>query len=73
MAAPPQMPPPLRACPFCGVATEVPHESQAGCVTALQTEVGRLREILTNLRPAGARHIPRDEEDRPMAIRLTLD
>ena len=41
---------PLRACPFCGVATEVPHETQEGCIEALHEEIGRMRAILENVR-----------------------
>jgi hypothetical protein len=40
-----------RACPFCGLATDVPHESQEGCIEALQVEIARVREILQHLRP----------------------
>ena len=33
-------------CPFCGVATDVPHETQAGCIGALQAEIDRTRRVL---------------------------
>lgn len=33
-------------CPFCGLATESAHETQAACVEALQAEVSRVREIV---------------------------
>jgi hypothetical protein len=61
------------ACPFCGVATPVPHETQAGCIEALHSEIGRIRDILATLRPAGA-----DPEDGaghppPATIRVSLD
>ena len=63
-----------RACPFCGVATEVPHETQEGCIAALHDEIGRMRDILATLKPA---HVPRavDDEDKGSraAIRLALD
>jgi hypothetical protein len=39
------------ACPFCGVVTDVPHETQEGCIEALQTEIVRVREILDTSRP----------------------
>jgi hypothetical protein len=48
----------LRACPFCGVATEVPHETQEGCIEALHEEIGRMRAILQHVRD------PRDEKLR---------
>jgi hypothetical protein len=46
-------PVPARACPFCGVATDVPHETQAGCIEALHVEIARMRGILDHLRPVG--------------------
>jgi hypothetical protein len=63
----------LNPCPFCGVAVGVPHETQEGCIAALHVEIGRVRGILSHLRPAGV--LPVDEpEDQPAAtIRLTLD
>jgi hypothetical protein len=50
----------VRACPFCGVTTEVPHETQEGCIEALHHEIARVRQILESVRPpmAGA-----DRED----------
>ena len=60
-------------CPFCGVIVGVPHETQAGCIAALHTEINRVRGILAHLRPAGVLPVD-DVEDRPKAaIRLTLD
>jgi hypothetical protein len=43
-----------RACPFCGVATDVPHETQKGCIEALHVEIARMRGILDHLRPLPA-------------------
>lgn len=43
-----------KACPFCGLATEVPHETQQGCIDALQAEIARVREILEIARPTDA-------------------
>ena len=44
-------------CPFCGLATESPHETQAACIEALQTEITRVREIVDRIKddqePAG--------------------
>jgi hypothetical protein len=42
-----------RACPFCGLATDVPHETQQGCIEALHVEIARMRGILSHLRPLG--------------------
>jgi hypothetical protein len=53
---------PLRACPFCGVATEVPHETQKGCIEALHQEIGRMRAILQNVREPWESE-PRREDD----------
>ena len=39
-----------RVCPFCGVATDVPHETQEGCIEALQAEIARLRVVLEFVR-----------------------
>lgn len=36
-------------CPFCGMATDVPHETQEGCIEALQAEVDRTRRVLENV------------------------
>lgn len=43
-----------QTCPFCGVATGVPHETQAGCIEALQLEIARMRGILEYVRPLGS-------------------
>ena len=40
------------SCPFCGVPSEVPHETQEGRIAALQAEIGRVRGILSTLKPA---------------------
>ena len=36
----------VKPCPFCGVMTNVPHETQEGCIDALNREIARVREIL---------------------------
>lgn len=36
-------------CPFCGIVTEAPHETQQACIEALQTEIDRTRKILENV------------------------
>jgi hypothetical protein len=33
-------------CPFCGVVTDVPHETQGACIEALNAEIGRVRSLL---------------------------
>jgi hypothetical protein len=49
-----QAPLPEGACPFCGVPTDVPHETQEGCIEALHGEIARMRGILDHLRPLDA-------------------
>jgi hypothetical protein len=41
----------VRTCPFCGISTVVPHETQQGCIDALHVEIARMRGILDHLRP----------------------
>jgi hypothetical protein len=38
------------ACPFCGVVTDVPHETQQGCIDALRAEIDRTREVLESVK-----------------------
>ena len=33
-------------CPFCGVISDAPHETQQACIEALQSEIARTRKIL---------------------------
>ena len=66
--------PPLNPCPFCGVIEGVPHETQEGCIAALHNEIGRMRGILANLKPAGVSKTVDAQDDTPAAaIRLALD
>lgn len=75
MSAIPKVPSPVRSCPFCGVATEVPHESQQGCIAALQSEIGRMRGILSTLKPAAVCRVDAGMEDdhAPAKLRVALD
>lgn len=36
-------------CPFCGVATEVAHDTQEACIQALQAEIERTRAVLAQV------------------------
>ena len=56
--------PGARFCPFCGVSTLVPHETQQGCIDALQDEIARVRGILNHLRPLSALN-SEPEDHRP--------
>ena len=61
-------------CPFCGVVAGVPHETQEGCIAALNTEIAQMRGLLANLKPAGtAAAVDEPEDTQPAAIRLALD
>jgi hypothetical protein len=53
---------PPKTCPFCGLPANVPHETQAGCIEALQAEIERTRQVINGARdPAAAP--PRPDED----------
>ena len=39
-------------CPFCGVPTDAPHESQEACIAALHAEIDRVRTVVDCLRSA---------------------
>ena len=43
-----------KVCPFCGIATDVPHETQEGCIAALHGEIARMRQVLDSVRSVGA-------------------
>ena len=50
-------------CPFCGTASDVPHETQEACIEALRAEVARTREILEHVtEPLPAPLIAADDE-----------
>lgn len=54
----------MRVCPFCGLATETPHETQEACIEALQVEISRVREIVEKLKE------PEEPSARP-ALRIS--
>jgi hypothetical protein len=73
MSALPKVPS-ANPCPFCGVVAGVPHETQEGCIAALNTEIAQIRGVLANLKPAGAAvAVGEHDETKPAAIRLALD
>jgi hypothetical protein len=74
MSALPKAPTPANPCPFCGVVAGVPHETQEGCIAALNTEIAQMRGLLANLKPAGAAvAVDEQDETEPAVIRLALD
>jgi hypothetical protein len=50
-------------CPFCGLVTGVPHETQQGCIDALHVEIARVREVLEIVQPTGTSQ-PKEADDR---------
>jgi hypothetical protein len=60
-------------CPFCGVVAEAPHETQEGCIAALNSEIAQMRGLLANLKPAGNAAADERDETEPPSIRLALD
>ena len=54
-------------CPFCGVVSEAPHETQQACIDALQAEIDRTRRILDRITEPLPAASPADDEDhRPL-------
>ena len=39
-------------CPYCGVSTDVAHETQEACIEALRAEISRVRRVLDHVRSA---------------------
>ena len=37
------------SCPFCGVGTDLPHETQEACIAALHAEIARMRLVVERL------------------------
>lgn len=61
-------------CPFCGVDTDVAHESQEGCIEALNAEIGRMRELLLHVRSAAVPEpLHAGEDDEPPDERRRRD
>ena len=56
---------PAMFCPFCGMATDLPHESQESCIAALHAEILRTRKILQNItEPLRAPLIAEEDESQ---------
>lgn len=55
---------PPRTCPFCGMPSSVPHETEARCIEALQAEIELTRQML-QLGPDAAGARPRATKDAP--------
>ncbi len=53
----------MSVCPFCGVVTETPHETQAGCIEALNAEIERMRAVLEHVHSAAVPGPPGDDDE----------
>ena len=51
-------------CPFCGVPSHLPHETQEACIAALHQEIARMREVVERVRSLPG-HPPPPKEDAP--------
>lgn len=51
----------MPTCPFCGVATDQPHETQESCIQALHEEIARMRAVLAHVYSAAVPDPPDDE------------
>jgi hypothetical protein len=40
----------VTACPFCGVPTAVPHETQELCIVALHGEIAQMRAMVRRVK-----------------------
>lgn len=54
-------------CPFCGIVSDAPHETQEACIDALQAEIARTRVLLASVtEPLPPARIAADDE--PQAL-----
>jgi hypothetical protein len=57
----------LMKCPYCGVSSDIAHETQEACIEALRAEIRHIREVLNHVRagayPGAAG--PDEEEEAP--------
>jgi len=53
-----------RVCPFCNVATDVPHETQAACIEALHGEIDRMRGLLASTSKGPVSGPPENPDDQ---------
>jgi len=53
----------VTACPFCGVATTVPHETQQRCIAALQSEIARVKEMVIRVKESHLENVAGPEID----------
>ena len=56
----------LMKCPYCGVSSDVAHETQEACIEALRAEIRHIREVLNQVRAGaypGPVDVAEDEEE----------
>jgi len=54
-------------CPFCGVVSDVRHETQQACIEALQTEIARTRRVLKLVtEPLAPASVADEDRDRQL-------
>ncbi len=54
-------------CPFCGIVSDHSHETQAGCIEALQAEIIRTRQVLEHVtEPLRPPKITVEEDSSPV-------
>ncbi|MBA3638585.1 MAG: hypothetical protein H0W53_04765 [Acidobacteria bacterium] len=54
-------------CPFCEIVSDHPHETQAGCIEALQAEIIRTRQVLEHVtEPLRPPKITVEEDSSPV-------
>ena len=62
----------MSICPFCGVATDAPHETQEGCIEALHAEIAKMRAVLDHVRSAAVPGPAPQDDDEPEDDRRTM-
>jgi len=53
----------MSTCPFCGVGAFAPHETQEGCIQALNEEIARVKAVLSHVRSAAVPGPMMSEDD----------
>ena len=59
-------------CPFCGVVTDAPHETQGGCIEALNEEIARMRAVLEQVHSTAVPGPPPQEDEEAEDDRRTV-
>ena len=62
----------MSICPFCGVATDAPHETQEGCIGALNAEIAKMRAVLEQVHSAAVPGPARQDADESEDDRRTV-